>query len=317
MTIPVLYTLAGIALLFVGGEGLLRGSVAIAQRAGISPLLVGMTIVAAGTSAPELVVSVNAALAGSPDIALGNVVGSNICNIMLILGVSAALVPIAVNPLEIRRDLKVLIGATVALVVIVLIGEVGRVAALGLLVAQVVYVVGSYVVERRRPSAVSELYEHETEQLGGKPKSIWLNVAFVVGGALVLVLGSNLLVAGASEIARALGVSEAIIGLTLVALGTSLPELATSVVSAARGHSDVAVGNVIGSNIFNSLLIVGAAGLVAPLTVPDAIAEFDVWIMLAVVLIASFVLWRGRMARWVGVVSVAGYVAYTVSAYVR
>jgi cation:H+ antiporter len=315
MTLSLLLTAAGIVLLFFGGEFLVRGSVSLAERMGVSPLLVGMTIVAAGTSAPELVVSVDAALAGRAGIAMGNVIGSNICNILLILGLSAALSPITLDPREIRRDLLVLIGASAALAGLAATGTIGRLAAGVLLVAQVVYVVGSYVAEKRRPTPVSDLYRNEAEELRGKPRPTWLDIVMVVGSVLVLVAGSRLLVVGATDIARTIGVDEAIIGLTLVALGTSLPELATSAVAALRGHSDVAVGNVVGSNIFNSLLIIGTAGLAAPIAVPEAMMARDIWVMLAVAVVAAIALWRGRLGRSVGLAALAGYVAYVVVAY--
>ncbi len=305
-------TIAGVALLFVGGEALVRGSVALAEKIGISALLVGMTIVAAGTSAPELVVSVDAAINGNTGIALGNVVGSNIVNVLLILGLSAVMKPIAVKPREIRRDLYVLLAATLALAVFASTGLITRPMAAILLVGQVAYVVLAYLAEKRRPTEATELYEHEAEDFEAPERAQWVNVAYVVVGIGMLIVGSRLLVSGASEIARTLGVSEAVIGLTLVAVGTSLPELATSVVAAVRGHSDVAVGNVVGSNIFNSLLIIGAAGLVTPLSVPAQIATFDVWIMFAVSIATALVLWRGRIGRLVGATGMALYVGYLV-----
>lgn len=310
----ILLTLAGIVLLFLGGEALVRGSVSLAERIGISPLLVGMTIVAAGTSAPELVVSVDASLRGASGIALGNVVGSNICNILLILGLSALLKPVKVNPLEVRRDLLVLLVASVALAALMLTGEVGRLAAGALLVAQVVYVVASYVSEKRRPSPATELYEHEAKEFAAGARPWWIDAAFVIGGVTVLVIGSRLMVTGATELARAFDVSEAVIGLTLVALGTSLPELATSVVAAFRGHSDVAVGNVVGSNIFNSLLIVGAAGVVSPLAVE--IGAVDTAVMVGAAVFAAVLLARGSLGRLAGFAAVFAYVAYVVTSYI-
>lgn len=311
----ILFLIAGVVLLFFGAEFLVRGAVALAQRIGISPLLVGMTIVAAGTSAPELVVSVDAALAGAPGIALGNVIGSNICNVLLILGLAAVLKPVSVNPREVRRDLKVLLAASVALTAVTLLGEVSRPAAALLFGAQVLYIVTSYVMEKRRPTEVTELYEAEVDEFEGKPRPVWVDILAVVGGVAVLVVGSRLMLTGATDIARAIGVSETIIGLTLVALGTSLPELATSVVAALRGHSDVAVGNVVGSNIFNALFIIGTAGLVAPLTVPTSIIGFDIWVMLAVAVFAVATLWRGNFGRIAGSFALAGYVAYIAVSY--
>ena len=269
-----------------------------------------MTVVAAGTSAPELVVSVDAALSGSPGLALGNVIGSNICNILLILGLSAVLSPVRVDSRAVRRDLKVLVASAIVLGGLVLTGYVGRVAGLLLVAAHIVYVVVSYRTELKRPTEAGDLYEEQADEFEGPKRPLWIDIAFVVGGIAVLVVGSRLLVSGATEIARSLGVSEAVIGLTLVALGTSFPELATSTVAAVRGHSDVAVGNVVGSNIFNSLFIIGVAALAAPMEVPAGIAAADVGVMLAASVAAAIVLWGGRLGRLGGAIGLAGYAAY-------
>lgn len=307
------YAVGGFVLLFGGGEFLVRGAVSVARRFGISPLLIGMTIVAAATSAPELVVSVSAALRGSSDIAIGNVIGSNVFNILGVLGASAIITPVLVKPAALRRDMTVMIGATAALVAIALTGTIGRIPGAVLFASLVTYIVLSYRAELRSPaSEPAELHEHEAEEIKGT-ESVWLGVGNLATGLIALVVGSRLLIDGATEIALALGISEAVIGLTMVALGTSLPELATSVIAAFRGHADVAVGNVIGSNIFNTLGIMGATALVRPVGVAPQIAALDIWVMLGVaLLLAPFLMWRGRIGRFSGIAFLAIYVAYVV-----
>ena len=307
-----LAAVAGFVLLFGGGELLVRGAVAVARRFGLSSLLIGLTVVAAATSAPELVVSVNAALKGSSAIALGNVVGSNIVNVLGVLGVSALIAPIVVKPAEIRRDTWFMVGSLVALAAAALLGVIGRPVGAALLLALVGYVVYSYKTElAEEPAPSAELHEHEAEEVGA-PDRLWLGFAYLAAGLAALVIGSRLLVDGATGIARAFGVPEAVIGLTLVAVGTSLPELATSIMAAFRGHSDVAVGNVVGSNLFNALGIIGATALVKPIEVAARMAHVDVWVMLAASLAAvPLLLGRGRIGRLAGALFVGGYVVYT------
>lgn len=307
------YALGGFVLLFGGGELLVRGAVAVSRRFGLSPLLIGMTVVAACTSAPELVVSMGAALDGRSDIAIGNVVGSNIFNLLGVLGTAALIAPIIVRPRELRRDTAVMIASSLAVALIAQTGELGRIAGAVFLVAIVTYIVVSYRSERKNsqlPSA--ELHVHESQEITA-PSSVWTGVAYLAGGLATLVVGSRLLILGATDIALLLGVSEAVIGLTLVAVGTSLPELATSLVAAIRRHSDVAVGNAVGSNIFNLLGILGLTSLVRPIGVAEQIARVDVWVMLAAaVAFAPLLLIRGRIGRVAGVVSLVLYVAYVV-----
>ena len=309
-----LSAIAGFVLLFGGGELLVRGAVAVARRLGLSSLLIGLTVVAAATSAPELVVSVNAALGGSPDIALGNVVGSNIFNVLGVLGISALIAPIVVKPRPLRRDTWFMVGSTVVLALAALLGRIDGVLG-GVLIAGLVgYVVYSYRTElaEERPTPSAELHEHEGEEFAG-PAHLWASVAYLAAGLAALVVGSQLLVSGATGIARTFGVPEAIIGLTLVAVGTSLPELATSIMAALRGHSDVAVGNVLGSNIFNALGIIGATALVHPIAVAERMANVDVWVMVGASLVAvPFLLARGRIGRLAGAAFVVAYTVYTV-----
>jgi len=308
-----IYALGGFVLLFGGGELLVRGAVAVSRRFGLSPLLIGMTVVAWCTSAPELVVSLDAALKGSSAIALGNIVGSNIFNILGVLGVSALIAPIVVKPEALYRDTGVMIGSALALIAVVLTGVIGRIPGLFLLLGVIAYVALSYRAELRASAAPSaELHLHEAEEIAG-PQHVWVGAAYFVAGLAALVVGSRLLITGATDIALQFGISEAIIGLTLVAVGTSLPELATSVVAAFRGHADVAVGNVVGSNIFNILGIIGVTSLVRPIEVATRMAHVDVWVMLA----ASFalvplLLLRGRIGRIAGAAMLAVYGAYLV-----
>lgn len=308
-----LFVLAGFALLFGGGEFLVRGAVSVSRRFGLSPLLIGMTVVAACTSAPELVVSLGAALQGQSDIAIGNVVGSNIFNVLAVIGASALIAPIVVKPAELKRDSAVMLGGSLALVAIAQFGVIGRVAGAVLAAGLFAYIYFSYRAELRAPDSPSaELHEHESEEIHVSERA-WVGATLLAVGLGMLIVGSRLLIVGATDVARTLGVSEAVIGLTLVAAGTSLPELATSVMAAVRRHSDVAVGNVVGSNIFNILGIIGLTAIVKPISVADQIASLDVWIMLgAAVGLAALLLWRGRVGRFAGAVLLAAYAAYLV-----
>ncbi len=301
----------GLVLLFCGGEGLVRGAVAVARRLGLSPLLIGVTVVAAGTSAPELLVSVSAALQGNADIAIGNVVGSNIFNVLVVLGVSALIAPIVVRPAEVRRDTLVMVGAMLTLAVVSLSGLITRPIGLFLILAVAGYTYYCYRTElQEKPARSAEL--HEGEELEGLD-SLWLGILHIALGLGALGLGSDLLITGATGIARAFGVPETVIGLTLVAAGTSLPELATSVVAAFRGHSDVAVGNVLGSNIFNALAIIGTTAMVRPIGVAESIARLDVWVMTAAALVlVPLLAWRGRIGRPAGAALTVAYAAYAV-----
>lgn len=312
-----LQAIGGFALLFAGGELLVRGAVAIARRLGISPLLIGMTIVAAATSAPELVVSVQAALGGQPDIAVGNVVGSNIANILLILGAAALLWPILFDPREVRRDTGVLAAVSVVLILIVADGVISPLEGVAFVAVYVGYLLISYWLEVYRGSPVAILHEHEAEEFAGVTKRAWLAVGYLAAGLAALVFGSQLLVAGATEVTRTFGISEAVIGLTMVAVGTSLPEFATSLAAAFRGHSDVAVGNVLGSNVFNVLGILGITAIVTPVPVASSIAGGDVLVALAAtVVVAPLLVWRGKIGRLEGAVLLALYAAYVVWRYV-
>lgn len=311
LLVMYIYAALGFVLLFGGGELLVRGAISVSSRFGLSPLLVGMTVVAWCTSAPEVVVSVGAALDGSADISIGNVVGSNIVNVLGVVGISALITPILVNPKALRRDTGWMMGVSVALAALVLAGHIGRVPGFLLLGAGVFYVWYSYRKESQQPcEPEAQVHLAEAEEIQG-PDSVWLAAGYLLVGLGVLVLGSRLLITGATSIAQSWGVSEAVVGLTLVALGTSLPELATSVVAALRGHSDVAVGNVVGSNLTNIYGVIGITAIVQPIAVAEQIAQLDIWVMLATsAALAALMLVRGRIGRRAGLVFVSAYVAY-------
>ena len=307
----VLFLLFGIALLTIGGEALIRGSLAAAKRLGVSPLLSGLVIVGFGTSAPELVVSVNAATEGRPDIAIGNVVGSNVGNILLILGVCALITPLAVKPLALRRDAVTVVAASILFLVLVGGSALGRMDAAIFLGALAAYLVWAYWSERYHAAPSAALHEAEAGELSTVPKSVLWTVLAVVTGLLLLIAGSQILLVGATGIAAHFGVPEAVIGLTLVAVGTSLPELSISVIAAIRRHADVAVGNVLGSNIFNLLGILGLSALLQPLPVHPRILHFDQWVMLGTSLLLLLFLYTGRrLSRAEGGVLLLGYGIY-------
>ncbi len=306
-----LYLLSGFVLLLIGGESLVRGAVALARRLGVSPMVIGLTLVGFGTSMPELVTCVQAALVGSPGVAIGNVVGSNIANILLILGVAAALRAVVCDPQSFRRDGTIMAIATVIAVALAFTGEIGRLAGASLFLILVAYTIAALVMEKRRNGASGKLYSAEAEVFEGPPMSALVAAVMTVGGMAVTILGANLLVEGAIGVARQAGVSEAVIGLSVVALGTSLPELATAVVASLRGQGDVAFGNVIGSNIYNLLGILGLTAVVTPLGVPPEILQVDIWVMFGVTALAILFAMTGlRITRVEGVVLMLGYAGY-------
>jgi cation:H+ antiporter len=302
--------LAGLALLLGGGEALVRGSVAVATRLGVSKLLIGLTLVGFGTSTPELVASLQAALRDLPGVAIGNVVGSNIANILLILGVSTLILPIATTSQAFRRDGSVLIAVSLLMTAVVFLGTLGRPAGLGFLTLLAAYTVYTYFSERRGQTPGDGLYAAEADEVAMQV-SMPAALALAIGGIAGVIIGASLLVGAAIDIARAAGLSEAVIGLTLVAIGTSLPELVTSVMAALRRHGDVAFGNIIGSNVFNILGIAGLTAVVAPIPVPAQIARFDVWVMLgSALLLVVFSVTGWRVSRREGAVLLAAYGAY-------
>lgn len=292
---------AGLVGLFFGGEALVRGSVGIARRLALPPLLIGLTVVGFGTSTPELLVSVDAALRGVPDIALGNVIGSNIANVLLIVGVSALVWPIRVQGATLRRDVTVMVAAALVLLPLFALGQMGRIAGLALFAGLVIYLVQAY-----RTSAP----EPEEEGLPA-PAALPVSLLWVVLGLVALMAGARFLVDGAVSIARGHGISEAFIGLTIVAVGTSLPELATSLIAALRRQSEIAIGNIVGSNIFNILGILGATAMIAPIPVAPRFLTFDLPVMIGVSLVlAALLLMRPVVGRGAGVVMLVAYMAY-------
>ncbi len=306
MPLDLLLILGGVGLLYGGAEGLVRGASALALRLGLSPLVVGLTVVAFGTSAPELVVSVQATLAGAGGIAVGNVVGSNVANVALILGLSAALRPLRVEAALVRREIPLLVAVTVGVVALLWGQELGRGGGALLLGGLLVYLAVTLRLARRDRAAVAALVEEPARPAG----SAWRDGLLAVAGLALLVLGAQGLVRGATAVAAALGVPDAVVGLTVVAVGTSLPELATSAVAAARGAGDLALGNVVGSNLFNLLGILGAAAVVQPLAAPG-LRHADLLVMLGLtVLLLPLVRSGFVLSRWEGTALLAAYAVY-------
>ena len=305
--------LVGLVLLVIGGELLVRGSTSAAKALGVSPLLIGLTLVGFGTSTPELVTSVTAALEGSPGIAVGNVVGSNVANILLILGISALIFPMAVNPKGFKRDSIVLVAVTLAFVGIALYGHLDRLVGFALMAALVGYIIFVYRQEKAHPEEPeAEVHQHMSDSARAGPKAIALSVGMAVAGIAVTIFGARFLVDAAVTTAQNFGVDDTIIGLTIVAVGTSLPELVTSVMAAIKKQADVAYGNIIGSNIYNILGILGVTALIQPIDVPPQIAQVDIWVMLAATALLVFFARSGfKLVRWEGGAFLAAYVAYT------
>lgn len=311
------YLIVGLALLVGAGDALVRGAVALSLRFGVPAFIVSATVVAFGTSAPELLVSIKAALDGAAGLALGNVVGSNIANVMLVLGVPALIVPLAPCGTDAHRHLWFMIGATVLFTAFVLTGEIGMIGGLILVAASLAMVWdsvrgnGSGHDNAAEAEELAELEDIDPHMAG------WKIALFIAVGIAGLPLGANLLIEGARSIALNLGVSEAVVGLTLVAIGTSLPELATTVMAAIRRQAEVAIGNVIGSNIFNITAIIGAAALFAPLPVPPEMLARDLWVMIgASAVLVPFVLACKPIGRVAGGAFLALYIGYIWIAFV-
>ena len=302
---------AGLVLLLAGGEALVRGSIALARRFHVSPLVIGVTIVGFGTSAPELVVGVDAALAGASGITVGNVIGSNMANMMLILGAAAAVRAINVNPDALRRDGAAVAAATVLFAAVALGGAASLFHGLLMVAALAGFLAWTLWSDMRSRGAAAALHERSVAQPGRMPGGIWGMAAAIVFGIGFLIAGADLLVTGATALARAAGVSEEVIGLTLVAVGTSLPELATSIVAAMRRQPDVCLGNVLGSNIFNLLGVTGAAAMVTPIAFHPKILTFDLWALVAVTALLIAVMLTGRrISRIEGAALLVLYTAY-------
>ena len=313
----ILYLLVGVALLTAGGEGFIRGALGLAKKWGLSALFCGLVIVGFGTSMPELFVSVNAALNNQPDIAIGNVIGSNIANVLLILGLCAMIMPLTVAPISLRRDALMVIAASVLCIALSSKGVISFAEGLLLLGALAAYLTWAYLSEKGQSAPAAELHAAEGQEIENVPQSMFWSVVQLVVGLGLLIAGSQILLKGAVGIAHGLGVSEAVIGLTLVAFGTSLPELTISIIAALRKHADVAVGNILGSNIFNLLGILGVSSLIKPIQVSGRVAEFDQWVMLAVALVLLLFLYTGRrLSRTEGGILFLAYVVYIGVSYV-
>ncbi len=304
-----LAVIGGLVLLLLAGDLLVRGAVALAVRLGISPLIIGLTVVAFGTSAPELMISVEAALGGVPGIAIGNVVGSNIANVLLVLGIPAIIYPICCDQSGIRRNIFMMVGATLVFIAFAYQGAFTFTNGFVMLLL----LIGFLAYSGWRAMAQSDETEAGLEEVEGIPASKPRMVTYILLGLIGLPLGANLLINGATEIAHTFGVSDAVIGLTVVAIGTSLPELATTVVAAMRKQTDVAIGNVIGSNLFNILAIMGITAIVAEVPVPSHFLNFDLWIMLGTaLLIIPFALLHKPITRRMGIGFVVAYAAYII-----
>ncbi len=309
----VMLLLLGLALLLVGAEMLVRGASRLALATGMSPLVIGLTVVAFGTSAPELAVSIGAANSGAPDIAMGNVVGSNITNVLLILGVSALIAPLIVARQLIRVDVPIMVSVSVLVLALALDGGIGRVDGAILAALLVGYTLLQVRLGRSDPAAG----DAALDTVDGPPRGTraWvMNVALVGGGLALLILGANWLVDSATLIAREFGLSELVIGLTVVAVGTSMPEIATSIIATLRGQRDLAVGNVVGSNIFNLLGVLGLAAVISPTGIPvsPAAVNFDIPVMIATAVACLPIFFTGHsIQRWEGALFLGYYLAYT------
>lgn len=310
--IHLFWLFVGLVLLTVGGEALVRGALAAARRMGVSPLLAGLVIVGFGTSAPELVVSLQAAVKGTPEIAVGNVIGSNIANILLILGISAVIMPLVTHIQSLRRDGLTMLFATLLFMGLASFGGLARWEGALMVAVLAVYLVWAYRTEREDSnSPEAELHKAESEEIEVVPMSVPMTLLATVGGLAMLIYGADRFLLGAIGLGQTLGVPEAIIGLTVVAVGTSLPELAVSIVAAVRKHADVAVGNIIGSCIFNLLSILGIAALVTPLPLTGRLFSIDQFVMLAATAALLLFLFFGlRLSRLKGALLLAGYVIY-------
>lgn len=315
MLYSLLILLLGFVVLIIGGELLVRGAVRVAERAGMSQLLIGLTIVGFGTSAPELVASVEAARAGSPGIAWGNVVGSNLANSLLILGAASVILPMMVPRGPLWRDGGLALGVTIVLWAVANSTGITVSIGVGFLVLLVAYLGYAYWAERTQPVGATAVHEKAeslevTDTHLHDEEPLWRSFLILGGGIILIVLGGRWLVEGAVDLARLIGMSEAVIGLTVIAIGTSLPELVTSVIAAYKGASAVALGNVLGSNLFNLLLIGGVTAVIAPGTIPIEIASYGLPLLIAAsVVLMMFAVTGRRISRWEGGVLLVIYFA--------
>lgn len=307
----------GIAILVKGADWLVNGAVAIAERLGLTPLIIGLTIVAMGTSAPEVAASIAAALNGTGDIAVGNVYGSNIANLALVGGLCAIIRPIAVHQVALRRDIPLMLASSFVLWPVFRNGMLSRLEAVALLIFFAAIFIFTVYTERRRAIHDKHLLtdiENQLKQVDHHCHgSIGISALTIVLGLICLAVGAHLTVLSASALGRAVGISEAVIGLTVVAVGTSLPEMTTCLVAAFKGHDDLSVGNLVGSNIFNALLVIGTSGVVKPFEVSSRMSGADFWPMAAFsVVFAAFAFISRRISRAAGFALGGGYIVYMI-----
>lgn len=307
----IIYMLVGGAGLFLGAEGLVRGSSSLAIRMGISPLIIGLTVVSFATSSPELVVSIKAAIEGNPGIAVGNVVGSNICNIALILGIAALVSPMQVKTQIVRREIPIMILISFILLLVLLDDAISLVEGIFFIIGIVVYVILGYRFALKEKNTSEIAYEF-ADGIPKTPYKIWQSVIFIIVGLGILFIGSKLFVDAAVEAAVKLDVSQAVIGLTIVALGTSLPELITSIVASIKNENDIAIGNAVGSNVFNILSILGVSSIIRPIS-QTGITVIDLSIMMFfTILILPLCKTGFKLGRWEGAILLMGYVSYII-----
>ncbi len=311
MILDIVLIVIGVALVLTGADRLTEGASALARRMNVPEIIIGLTIVAAGTSAPELFVSLVSALKGTPDMAVGNVVGSNTMNAMLIVGCAAMVAPMVISRSTVKKDIPFAVGASVLLMLLSLNNYLGRWDGIILLLGFASFMVYTLMQAKKGEAApVTDDSQQDANNTPSRGMNPWLSALWVVAGLAMLVIGSNLFVDSASSVAYSLGISEGVVGLTVVAGGTSLPELATSVVAARKGQSAIAIGNVIGSNVFNILMILGLTATISPLAI-EGITTLDMAVMLvSVALVWFFSFTRYTVERWEGGLLVAGYLVY-------
>lgn len=310
MGITIVLLIIGLIVLIVGGDYLVRGASSIALRLHLSPLVVGLTIVAFGTSAPELLISVQSALKGSPDLAMGNVIGSNICNLALVLGLTAVISPVKVHPNSIKIDWPMTMGASILLFLVVREGLLGPIEGVIFLISISIYLV--LIIIQSRKDVKSQKLKSKEEDIPDAPsKQIWKDIIFIVIGCVALFYGSEWFVSSAKDLALSLGVEERVVGLTVVALGTSLPEMVTAAVASYKGETDLALGNLMGSNIFNILSILGITAIIKPIFVHEVILNKDIiWMLMITLMILPLMIVRREVGRADGIVLLIVYAVY-------
>jgi len=309
MATTIAILVIGLIILIVGGDYLVRGSSSIALRLHLSPLVVGLTIVAFGTSAPELVISIQSALKGSPDIAMGNVIGSNICNLALVLGLTSVISPVKVQSNSIRIDWPMTMGASILLYIMIREGYLEAIEGIIMMIVLIIYLV--FIIKQSRKNILASRAENELELPDAPPKQILKDIVFILIGCIGLYFGSEWFVGSAKGLALSLGVEERVVGLTVVALGTSLPELATAAVASFKGQTDLALGNLMGSNIFNILSILGITSIIKDIHVHEIILNKDIiWMLLITLMILPLMVIRREVGRVDGLILLIVYVVY-------